>query len=198
MSYKDLTILITTFHSGNKIIPCLDSINSAVRVLIIENSNNKKFKDKIEKKYSNCKCILAGENLGYAKGNNFGLSKIETKYVLILNPDAILDKKCIDNFLECVQNKSNFAIMAPMAQENDSINFKKVDTNFEFKEVDHVKGYAMFLNINEFKNIGFFDDNFFIYFEEIDLCRRLKNNGKKIYLDPNIKIFHEGGSSHNV
>ena len=77
--------------------------------------------------YSNCKCILAGENLGYAKGNNFGLSKIETKYVLILNPDAILDKKCIDNFLECVQNKSNFAIMAPMAQENDSINFEMSD-----------------------------------------------------------------------
>jgi GT2 family glycosyltransferase len=54
------------------------------------------------------------------------------------------------------------------------------------------------MNIEQFKNIGFFDDNFFIYFEEIDLCRRLKNNGKKIYLDPNIKIFHEGGSSHNV
>ena len=55
----------------------------------------------------------------------------------------------------------------------------------------------MFLNINQFKNVGFFDDNFFIYFEEIDLCRRLKKFNKKIYLDKSIKINHIGGSSHN-
>ena len=54
----------------------------------------------------------------------------------------------------------------------------------------------MFLNIKEFKNIGFFDENFFIYLEEIDLCRRLKKNNKKIYVDPTILITHQGGSSH--
>ena len=55
----------------------------------------------------------------------------------------------------------------------------------------------MFLNLNQFKEIGFFDENFFIYFEEIDLCRRLRKLGKKIYLDPQILIEHKGGSSHN-
>ena len=48
----------------------------------------------------------------------------------------------------------------------------------------------MFLNIDQFKDIGFFDDNFFIYFEEIDLCRRLRKMKKKIYLDQTIKINH--------
>ena len=56
----------------------------------------------------------------------------------------------------------------------------------------------MFLNLIQFKDIGFFDENFFIYFEEIDLCKRLKAFNKKIYLDPNIIINHSGGSSHNV
>ena len=55
----------------------------------------------------------------------------------------------------------------------------------------------MFLNLQQFQKIGFFDENFFIYFEEIDLCRRLKNNNKKIYLDINIEVDHIGGSSHN-
>ena len=53
----------------------------------------------------------------------------------------------------------------------------------------------MFLNIKEFKDIGFFDKNFFIYLEEIDLCKRLKKGGKKIYLDKNIIIHHLGGKS---
>jgi GT2 family glycosyltransferase len=55
----------------------------------------------------------------------------------------------------------------------------------------------MFLNITEFKDIGFFDENFFFYFEEIDLCKRLIDNKKKIYLVPSIKINHAGGKSHD-
>ena len=51
------------------------------------------------------------------------------------------------------------------------------------------------LNLSEFKDVGFFDENFFIYLEEIDLCKRLINKGKKIYIDANIKIFHDGGKS---
>ena len=54
----------------------------------------------------------------------------------------------------------------------------------------------MFLNLNQFKEIGFFDENFFIYFEEIDLCKRLIKKNKKILLDTNIKITH-GGTSHD-
>ena len=62
--------------------------------------------------------------------------------------------------------------------------------------VINIKGFAMFLNLSEFKDIGFFDEIFFFYFEEIDLCKRLVNQGKKIYLVPDIIIHHEGGSSH--
>ena len=56
----------------------------------------------------------------------------------------------------------------------------------------------MFLNITEFNKVGFFDESFFIYFEEIDLCKRLISNNKKIYLVPSIKINHIGGQSHNI
>ena len=55
----------------------------------------------------------------------------------------------------------------------------------------------MFLNIEKFFKIGFFDENFFLYLEEIDLCKRVKNNNGKIFINPNIKIFHYGGKSVN-
>ena len=55
----------------------------------------------------------------------------------------------------------------------------------------------MLLNLDQFNDVGFFDENFFIYLEEIDLCKRLKKKNKKIFLDKKIIIYHKGGSSHN-
>ena len=196
MTYQDITVVITSFRSENKIISCLDSINREIQILIIENSNNNKFKQIIESKYSNVKCILAGENLGYAKGNNLGLSKVKTKYALILNPDAVLEGKAVDCFLTTAKKISNFAIISPSIQEEKDLLFNDKESS-SLKEIENVKGFAMFLNMNNFKETGFFDKNFFIYFEEIDLCRRLRKNNQKIYLDPTVRVFHLGGSSHD-
>ena len=192
---NDLTIVINTFNSDEKIYSCLDSINQDYKILIIENSKNIKFKENIEKKYSNVVCELTGENLGYAKGNNLGLSKVKSSFALVLNPDTLMKKKSIDNFFNTALKYDDFAIIAPAVQEKKD--FKMSEKNNNVFEVKSVKGFAMFLNLDKFKDVGFFDDNFFIYFEEIDLCRRLKQLNKKIYLDSSIKIDHMGGSSHN-
>ena len=73
-----------------------------------------------------------------------------------------------------------------------------INDDKEIKEVDNVKGFAMFLNMKNLKQVNFFDENFFLYFEEIDLCRRLKKNNSKIFIDPTIKVSHLGGTSHNL
>ena len=192
MLQNNITIVITAYKSQNKIINCLKSIDKIYKVIIIENSNNQKFKNDIEEKYINVKCFLAGENLGYAKGNNLGLSKVKTDYALIINPDAILHKDAIKNFFATASKIKDFAIIGPAIQDE-----KNLSNNLDsLAEVNSVKGFAMFLNIKEFKEIGFFDENFFIYLEEVDLCQRLKINNKKIYVDPGILINHQGGSSH--
>ena len=196
MRNTKLTVVINTFRSEDKIYQCLNSIDSNYRVIIIENSNNFEFKKNIEKKYSNAQCYLTGENLGYAKGNNYGLSKVKSQFALILNPDTQLEKDTINNFFESSEKIKDFAIIGPAKQDE----FSKKDLNEnkdQIFEVNQLKGFAMFLNIKQFEEIGFFDKNFFIYLEEIDLCKRLKNRGKKIYLDKNIKIHHLGGKSHN-
>ena len=189
---KDLTVVITTFKSDLKIENCLNSINSQIKIIIIENSKSENFKINIEKKFQNVECILPKENLGYSKANNLGLSKVKTKYALILNPDTVLDPEAINKFLEFSNNYEDFAIVGPNQNEQIKNNLKA--TPFEVKKI---KGYAMFLNLSKFSNIGFFDENFFLYLEEIDLCKRVKQIKEKIFVDPNIQILHLGGASVN-
>ena len=194
MTNKQLTIIITTFKSEDKIEICLNSIDVNTKVIIVENSNNEKFKKYIEKKYQNVDCILTGQNLGYGKANNIGLKKVKTEYALILNPDTVLDKEVIKKFFIFVARNMNFAILGP-AQNKIQLSLKNNDMNLF--ETDSVKGFAVFLNMKKFLTIGFFDENFFLYLEEVDLCKRLKKINENIYLDTNIKIFHEGGKSTN-
>ena len=196
MNNKKITIVINTFKSEDKIHQCLDAISSEFKVIIIENSNDKNLKEILENKYKNVECFLTGENLGYAKGNNLGLSKVKSQYALILNPDAIVEKNTLKNFLVSAERLGDFSIIGP-AKQDESKNSDYLKNKNHIFEVNSVKGFAMFLNLNQFEDIGFFDDNFFIYLEEIDLCLRLKKNNKKIYLDKNILINHIGGSSHN-
>jgi len=195
MLNKDITIIINTFNSDEKIFSCLDTIEGTFKILVIENSNNSNFKKRIENEYSNVTCELTKDNLGYAKGNNLGLSKVTTKFALVLNPDTLVQKDALQNFLKTATNKPDFTIIGPAIQEK--VDQNKYTNVSDLIEVKNVKGFAMFLNIKQFNDIGFFDDNFFIYFEEIDLCRRVRLCNKKIYLDPTIIINHAGGSSHN-
>ena len=192
MESKELTIVIVTFKSDEKIINCLKSISYDFPVIVVENSDNKNFKNKIENIFTNVNCILVGENKGYATANNIGLKSVKTKYALILNPDTILDKEAIKNFFNASEQVKDFWLIGPA--NNQIVNFNDKDSNL--KEVDNLKGFAIFLNLSKF-NQNYFDENFFLFFEEIDLCRRVKKNKGKIYLDKNIFVKHDGASSVN-
>ena len=193
MELKDITVVIATFKSDNKIYTCLDSIPKGIRIFVVENSNNQKFKDQLTSKYSNVECILLGENKGYSFANNIGLSKVSSRFALVLNPDTKLNKESIDNFFTSAKKFPDFWLIGPGNQNSNTENLKK---NKIF-EVANIKGFAMFFNIKKF-NQSFFDENYFLYFEEIDLCTKINQKKGKIFIDPNITIFHEGGGSVNA
>ena len=196
MNDQDITVIITSFHSGEKIFNCIESINKDVKIIVVENSNDQELKKKIQSKYKNVDCILSEENLGYGAGNNLGLSKVLTNYALIVNPDVTLENDTIDNFFLSINSIKDFGIIAPVSKDEIYTNFS-IDSDNNLKEVESVKGFAMFLSMNNLKEIKFFDENFFLYFEEIDLCKRIRKNDIKIYIDPSIKVNHLGGTSHN-
>ena len=191
MDKNELSVVIVTFKSEDKIYKCLDSIPNNLKIFVIENSNNSKFKSQIENIYSNVKCILTGSNIGYAKANNIGLKMVTTKFALILNPDTKLEKNSIEKFFDFVKKKQNFWLVGPT---NNQIKNTLFDDSEEITEVENLKGFGIFFNMEKF-NQNFFDENFFLYFEEIDLCKNVIAKGGKIYLDKNIIINHDGASS---
>ena len=189
MESKALTIVIVTFKSDEKVINCLNSISNEIPIIIVENSSNKIFKSKIESSYHNVECILSGQNNGYSIANNIGLKRVKTKYALVLNPDTILSKDAIKNFLITARENKEFWLIGPANDQIGSSNFKD-----NLAEVKNLKGFAIFFNMSKFSN-KFFDENFFLYFEEIDLCNQVIRKNGKIYLDQSILINHQGAGS---
>ena len=191
---KNITFVIVSFKSNHIIEKCIQSINSNIKIIVVENSNNIAVKKYLENKFLNVEVIIANDNLGYGKGNNLGISKVNTQYAFILNPDAILGKNCLNELSKAQLNlKDDFAILAP----NLSINYgyftnQKNNLQNEILEVDYVKGFAILINLKKINFNKIFDENFFLFLEEIDLCKRIKDSGERIFVALNSEIQHSG------
>jgi len=190
MNIKDITVGIVTFRSEKVIFKCLKSLENIKKIIILDNSNDLILKEKIKKIYPHINFILSKKNNGYGGGNNKIFRLAKTSHVLVLNPDTILSKNCIKELIHQANLiKNKFAILAPCEKNN----IKK-----EIIEVDYVKGFSMLVNLSKIKKIKMFDENFFLYLEEIDLCKRLKLVSEKIYICGKAKITHLSAKSSNI
>jgi GT2 family glycosyltransferase len=200
MNYKDITVGIVTFESEKVIFDCLKSIKRIKKIIIFDNSNSISLKNKINSIYPKIKFILSKKNLGYGAANNEIIKLCKTKYLFIMNPDIILKKNCESELLKSANlKKLDFSILAPISQDKNFGTLKKTKfSNNNIFETDYAKGFAMLINKQKIKKIGMFDKNFFLYLEEIDLCRRLNFNNQKIYLNTRAKVFHKAAKSSNI
>jgi GT2 family glycosyltransferase len=202
---KNITIIIVSFKSSHIIEKCIKSINSNIKIIIVENSEDIHIKNYLENKFSNVEVIVAKENLGYGKGNNLGISKANTQYVFILNPDTTLEDNCLEELYKAqLMLRDDFAILAPNFLNNYGyfLNKNNDHRNQNLLEVDYVKGFAMLINLKKVNFEKIFDENFFLFLEEIDLCKRIKNNGGKIFVVQESKVQHSAkkasGDSLNI
>jgi N-acetylglucosaminyl-diphospho-decaprenol L-rhamnosyltransferase len=199
---QNLTIVIVSFKSNHVIHDCINSIDKNIRIIVVDNSNDHQFVEKLEIKYKNVKCILSSENLGMGAGNNLGIKNVNSDYVLILNPDVILNKNTIEELIIASRNLLDFAVIAPISNHPTYPNYKldkdKIIDKINPFEVNSVDGYAMLLNLKKLKKLNgfnFFDENFFLYLENDDLCKDLQNRNEKIYVIPKSTIEHFGASA---
>ena len=191
---KNVTFIIVTYRSKNVIHRCIKSIDSKIKIIVIENSNNFSIKKDLEKKYANVKVVISGKNLGYGRGNNLGLKKVKTQYAFIINPDAYLDKNTLPEIKQSIQLlNDDFSIIAPSLKTNFGYFSKQPKNqiiNKNFFQVDYTEGFAMLLNLKKIKFNNFFDEKIFLFLEEVDLCKRIIDSGGKIYVINNAKVYH--------
>jgi len=201
ISGQNLTIVILTFKSEKVIDSCIESINQNIPIIVVENSKNQKFKDYLESKYKNIKCILSNSNLGFGAGNNIGIKASKTDYVLILNPDSTLEPNTLEELFLASKQVKDFSILSPICSDVNFPNYGMLKdksyvnkNNTPFK-VDYVDGYAIILNKKNFKDDFYYDEKMFLHLDSMDLCLRINRGGGSIFVVPKSKINHGGGKS---
>ena len=203
-----LTINILTFKTDKKILKnCIESIDKSISVNIIENSNY--FHDKIyfKKIRKNIKIFCSGRNYGYGKGHNYGFSKVNSRYVLICNPDVIFKKDYFENMFKFLKNNLDFSIIGSQYTKNEMYKpayglFNKKGINpvikkdkFGLQRVNWVVGCTILFDLSKFSNKKIFDENFFMFYEETDLCKRIIYKSGKVFSGSNLIINHLGEKS---
>ena len=200
LNLSNITFIIVCFKSENVIHTCLKSLPQNAKKIIIENSKNTKLKDELVSKYENIE-VLMNQNLGMGASNNIGILRSNTQFVYILNPDTKLNELTLNKLFEATDKIDDFAILSPLSSNNNFPNYKifkkKKDFNDQIIEVDTIDGFSMLINKNKFNN-SFFDENFFLYLENDDICLRARKNNQKIYIIKNSLIDHLGASSSNI
>ena len=198
INIENTTFIIVTYKSEKIVHSCIDSLPENSNKIVIENSQNLQLKKDLEVTYKNLKVII-NENLGFGASNNLGIKECNTQFAYILNPDVIFKKDTFDNLCKSCLDISDFSIVSPIHSDKNYPNYKiKKKYNFisdNIIEVDDLDGFSMLVNKNNFDESDYFDENFFLYLENNDLCLRVKKNNQKIYVIKNSIIEHRGGAS---
>lgn len=213
---KKCTVVLPTFFPGEQIINCIEAIPKIFKILIIDNSYDNRL-IKFIKNYKNIEYHNIGD-VGLGKTFNYALSIIKTELIFLTQPDVILRKNCLENLINSVELYPLAGILAPVVFDNgiyskydfydlkyDKIN--KIFNNKKFKDginilpsgdysVDAINATSMLLKTNLMKKIGGWDDNIYVYLEDIDISLRLKLNGNEIIKVRNSEVDHKGFSSH--
>ncbi len=209
-------------YAEGKIIPDSEIIEYEAKnkpINVIEKSE-----DELDGKYldfnndNSFLVIKNKDNYGYAGGNNVALRYILdnnlSEYSLILNPDAVVEKKLLKKLTPLIMN-NKIGIVGPLMYRYSSYNqkiaqyaggdlnmwtleekiygrFVKDGGQFNKKFVDKVTGSCMLVDNKMLVNIGLFDEQYFLLWEDMDLCQRARQAGYKILFNPQAKFWHRG------
>lgn len=186
---KEVTLVIITYNSEHIIEKCLQPIISEdFDIVVIDNNSSDNTLNIIIDNFPAVKVVKLTKNSGYARSANLGIKFSATPYVMILNPDLITNVADIKKLLAESKKFEKTIITAPSLQNENN--------NTEYIKTHWVCGAAMLINKNLLiENIGYFDENIFLFYEETDLCKRILNAGFEIIKFNNIIMQHIGGIS---
>ncbi len=163
------------------------------------------------------KIIETAENFGYSRGNNTGLRHASGTYILIINPDNTLPPDALERMINVLKTEPDAGIVGPALMYADGslrpsargfptigdLFFKRIfparwhannaklmnQKRAGIHQVDWLVGACLLIRRDLLNELGGFDDRFFLFFEDIDLCRRCAKHGKKVLYAPDIRVF---------
>lgn len=173
-----------------------------------------------ENNYKNCTFIENNANDGFSKGVNKGAEKAKGKYYLFLNNDTVVKDTGIGEMVQYMESHNDVSILGGRLSNSDGSEqasagkfyaplqvtllmlglqkYEVIDKNPEkISEVDWVKGGLLMIKSEIFKKLHGFDENIFMYTEDMELCYRAKQNGYKTYFYPSVTVLHEETGSSN-
>lgn len=223
-----IAISIVSYNTSGLLKRLLENLSSQKKIAdleiwVVDNNSSDDSVEMIKKHFPKVKLIESKENLGFAKGQNLALKKINAPLTLILNPDTNLGEDVLremDQFMEdnpevgiasCKilgktgqvdSNGGDLPFGLPLLAWlfNFDIkgmpSFHRSDKEFlKTKDAGWVGGTFMWVRNEVFEKVGYFNEDYFMYFEDVEFCYRAKKKGFKIGLNPDVSITHLSGAS---
>ncbi len=189
---NEITVLIVLYKETYDLISKTLETLKLYKKIIIDNGCDEGLKKKIEASYKIESYILNEINLGFSAGYNQAIKLCKTEFCLILGPDCIIEKEAIIKLHEAYLKYDNCFMVAPTSyNKSDELTYtggplpensnKDIILNLSGDTcVESVLGACMFVKMTDIKKIGMFDENFFLYYSDDDLCRKIGKINKSI------------------
>ena len=206
-AFKELTIIIVLFEEKKDLLfSCLNNIKN-FKIIIIDNAGNSKLKIEVESNFSIYKYILNKKNFGFTKAANHVIKLCDTEYILNINADCFIKEEDILRLINSHKNYKDCIIASPtFYDENfkltynagcfDEKNYAKETLNLHGDVcVDKVLGSAILFKKKDIMELGLLDENFFMYYEDYDLCKKVRKKNGSVIQVFEAKAKHTHGQS---
>lgn len=212
---KRCSIVIVNTNEGAVLFDCLEHIRRAgtpFETIVVDNASIDGSRERVERDYAWVRVIPAGTNLGYARANNEGARAASGEVLFFLNPDAFVDpgwERLIDRFDDDAVGAAGPRIYR--GRDGEILDSAGGDIEYPLgdapgrgylqrfgpphdraTDVAYLSGAALAIRADEFRRLGGFDEDFFCYYEETDLCWRLRMAGKRCVYEPDAIVRHLG------
>ena len=186
---KNISVIITLYKTPPNKLKILRQYENFNLIIFDQDiKNNKKAISRILKK--KFRYFHSKKNLGLSKSTNFLISKVKTKFFLFTQADIEINKASIVNLLRVLKSKKDVIFAAPVIGK-----YSKNRLTKKFIYSNKLDAVIMLCDLKKVKKLGFFDENFFLYWEDIDLMERVKNSNFRMVKVLNSYAKHYGGKS---
>ena len=208
MSFLDeITVITINYNSEYVIEKCLRPLSGVAEIIIVDNASSSSSVEFIRKNFSGATLILNQKNLGYGCAVNQAFRQSKTKYTLVVSPDTEITTEEVRSLFDAAQIYDNAAILAPSLEVPrfgneiwvmgpDELGHQRADFDASGPFCSwFVAGTIMFCPTKRFLHIGGFDENMFLYMEDLELAKRVTQAGYTMIYVPDIKARHLNGRS---